>query len=78
MQNAACFLTELNSLIPPDRGRHSIMLDDNGRLIAIVRHHAIRQKFAFEGGDFQRDPLDLAKEIAVIVKANFAAEEKAS
>ena len=74
MRKALALLAELRHRIPPDMGNHALLCD-GGRLLLCVRHHRIPQKFYFEDLDFDREPAEVAAEIAGIIKRDWAPAE---
>jgi hypothetical protein len=76
MHKALIFLSELRRLVPPDVGNHGLLLGSEGLFVCVVRHHRIGQSFTFDAADLERDPVELAIEIAGIIERNFASERK--
>lgn len=69
MRAALTFLSVLTRLAPPDKGkRHGLALEDDGELVATVFQGDGWRSFIFESSDLDRNPEEMANEIARLLR----------
>jgi hypothetical protein len=70
MREAAAFLSEIRRLVPPKKGNHALLVQDDGRMAAAIRLPGTTMRFYFEEADMSRGGVELATEVAGMIKQN--------